>query len=47
MKTRNHTPEIKERAVRILIEAAGDYPSVWSAIRAIVNRPGIVGDSTF
>ena len=33
MKTRNYTPEIKERAVRMLIEAAGDYPSTWSAIQ--------------
>ncbi len=34
MKTRHYTPEIKERAVRMLIEAAGDYPSTWSAIQA-------------
>ena len=35
MKRQNYTPEIKERAVRMLIEAAGDYPSNWSAIQAI------------
>ena len=34
MKTRNYTPEIKERAVRMLIEASSDYPSTWSAIQA-------------
>jgi len=27
MKTRNYTPEMKERAVRILIEAKDDYPT--------------------
>ncbi|SUD98831.1 Uncharacterised protein [Psychrobacter phenylpyruvicus] len=27
MKTRNYTPEMKERAVRMLIEAKDDYPS--------------------
>jgi len=27
MKIRNYTPEIEERAVRILIEAANGYPS--------------------
>ena len=36
MKKQTYTPEIKERAVRILIEAAGDYPSTWSAIPASV-----------
>ena len=40
MKTRNYTPEIKERAVRMLIEAANDYPSTWSAIRAIASKIG-------
>ena len=32
MKTRNYTPEMKERAVRMLTEAKDDYPSTWSAI---------------
>nr|WP_227523169.1 IS3 family transposase [Psychrobacter sp. Sarcosine-3u-12] len=40
MKTRNYTPEIKERAVRMLIEALGDYPSTWSAIQAIAPKIG-------
>lgn len=41
MKTRNYTPEIKERAVRMLIESAkDDYPSTWSAIKAIAPKIG-------
>ena len=40
MKTRNYTPEMKERAVRMLIEAANDYPSIWSAIQAIAPKIG-------
>ena len=40
MKTRNYTPEIKDRAVRMLIEASGDYPSTWSAIQAIAPKIG-------
>lgn len=32
MKTRHYTPEIKDRAVRMLIEAKDDYPALWSAI---------------
>ena len=35
MKRQTYTFEIKERAVRILIEASGDYHCTWSAIQAI------------
>ena len=38
MKRKTYTPEIKERAVRMLIEAANDYPSTWSAIQAIAPK---------
>ena len=40
MKTRHYTPEIKDRAVRMLIEAKDDYPSLWSAIQAIAPKIG-------
>ena len=40
MKRQAYTPEIKERAVRMLIEAAGDYLSTWSAIQAIASKIG-------
>ena len=40
MKTRNYTPEIKERAVRMLLEAASDYPSIWSATQGIAPKIG-------
>ena len=37
MKRQTYTPEIKERAVRMLIETAGDYPSTWSAIASKIG----------
>ncbi|MBK3392554.1 IS3 family transposase [Psychrobacter sp. M9-54-1] len=40
MKTRHYTPEIKDRAVRMLIEALSDYPSTWPAIQAIAPKIG-------
>ena len=40
MKRQTYTPKIKERAIRMLIEAAGDYPSTWSAIQAIASNIG-------
>lgn len=38
MKRQTYTPEIKERAVHILIEASSDYPFTWSAIQAIASK---------
>lgn len=38
MKTRHYTPEIKDRAVRMLIEALNDYTSMWSTIQVIVLK---------
>ena len=38
MKKQTYTPQIKERDVRMLIEASGDYPSTWSAIQAIASK---------
>ena len=40
MKKQTYTPEIKERAVRMLIEASSDYPSTWLAIQAIASKIG-------
>jgi len=40
MKRQTYTLEIKERAVRMLIEAASDYPPTWSAIQAIASKIG-------
>ncbi|MGP5135371.1 IS3 family transposase, partial [Psychrobacter cibarius] len=40
-----YTPEIKERAVRMLIEASGDYPSTWSAIQAIAPKIGCTSET--
>ncbi|WP_201531566.1 MULTISPECIES: IS3 family transposase [unclassified Psychrobacter] len=40
MKRQTYTPEIKERAIRMLIEASSDYPSTWSAIQAIASKIG-------
>jgi transposase-like protein len=33
-------PEIRERAVQLLIESEKDYPSTWAAITAIAPKIG-------
>ena len=40
MKEPKYTPEIRERAVQLLIESEKDYPSNWAAITAIAPKIG-------
>ena len=35
-----YTPEIRDRAVQLLIESEKDYPSTWAAITAIAPKIG-------
>ena len=35
-----YTPEIRERAVQLLIESEKDYPSNWAAVSAIAPKIG-------
>jgi transposase len=35
-----YTPEVRERAVQLLIESEKDYPSLWAAIQAIAPKFG-------
>lgn len=36
----NYTPEIRERAVRLVLESEKDYPSTWAAMTAIAPKIG-------
>ena len=40
MKKVKYTPEIRERAVQLLIKFEKDYPSNWAAITAIAPKIG-------
>lgn len=40
MKKPNYTPEIRERAVRLVLESEKDYPSNWAAMTAIAPKIG-------
>lgn len=39
-KTNKYSPEVRERAVRLVQEARKDYPSLWSAIESIAPKIG-------
>jgi transposase len=41
-KSNKFSPEVRERAVRMVQEHRGEYPSLWSAIESIAPKIGCV-----
>ena len=41
-KTNKFSPEVRERAVRLVQEHRGEYPSLWAAIESIAPKIGCV-----
>jgi transposase len=37
---KRYSPEVRERAVRLIIEQQGEYPSKWAAICSIASKFG-------
>ncbi|MCB0418967.1 MAG: transposase, partial [Bdellovibrionales bacterium] len=40
--TPKYSPEVRERAVRMVQEHGGEYPSLWAAIESIAPKIGCV-----
>jgi transposase-like protein len=41
-KTKKFSPEVCERAVRLVQEHRGEYPSLWAAVESIAPKIGCV-----
>ncbi len=41
-KSNKYSPELRERAVRMVQEHRGEYPSLWAAIESIAPKVGCV-----
>ena len=41
-KSNKFSPEVRERAVRMVLEHRGAYPSLWSAVESIAPKIGCV-----
>jgi transposase-like protein len=39
-KQNRFSPEVKERAVRMVMEHRGEYPSIWAAVNSIAPKIG-------
>ncbi|MBT6273550.1 MAG: transposase [Chromatiales bacterium] len=44
-KANRYSPEARERAVRMVLEHQGDYPSQWQAICSVAGKIGCSPDS--
>jgi transposase len=44
-KTQNYSAETKGRAIRLVREHAGDYPSEYAAITAVASRLGMTAET--
>ncbi len=42
---KRHPPEIRERAVRLVLEHQEDYRSEWAALTAIAEKMGCPGET--
>jgi transposase-like protein len=40
-----HSPEVRERAVRMVFDHTAEYPSQWAAIRSVGEKLGIQTES--
>ena len=38
--TKKYSPEVRERAVRMVQEHRGEYPSLWAAVESIASQIG-------
>jgi transposase-like protein len=41
-KTNKFSPEVRERAVRLVQEHRGDYPSLWATVESIAPKIGCI-----
>jgi transposase-like protein len=44
-KSNKFSPEVRERAVRMVLEHRGEYPSLWAAIESIAPKIGCVSQT--
>ncbi len=43
--TKRYAPEVRERAVKMVLEHQGNHPSQWLAIKSIAEKFGCTGET--
>ena len=44
-RPKKYSPEVRERAVRLVFESLGDHPSKWSAITSVAGKIGCIPET--
>jgi transposase len=44
-RSKTYSPEVRERAVRMVFEHGPEYPSQWAAIQSIAEKIGCSGET--
>jgi transposase-like protein len=44
-KSNKYSPEVRERAIRMVQEHRGEYPSLWAAVESIAPKIGCVAQT--
>ena len=41
----SHSPEVRERAVRLVLEGGGEHPTQWAAITSVASKIGCTSET--
>ena len=44
-QVKRYSPEVRDRAIRMVVDHRGEYPSQWAAIQSVANKLGMTPET--
>ena len=44
-KVNRYSPEVRDRAIRMVVDHRGEYPSQWAAIQSVASKLGLTAET--